>query len=121
MRREDAEWETGGYWRGDGGGMATGGIGGVGGGKKIERKYFEEELRALQDDISYLSRKLSLPISSTNGGGKEIRPSYGGTGSDSDGGGRGRGRHIVSRNGYESDPIDQVCPQPIPIFPPSFH
>jgi hypothetical protein len=75
------------------------------GGKKVERKYFEEELRALQDDISYLSRKLSLPISSTNAGGKEIRSSYGGTGSESDGGGRGRGRQ---RNGYDSDPIDQV-------------
>jgi hypothetical protein len=95
-------------WRegGKGGGERGRGGGRDRGGKKIERKYFEDELRALQDDISYLSRKLSLPISSsetplgTRGGGRSSHLQ----------GERGQ------RNGYESDPVDQVIP-PLCLVP----
>lgn len=90
--------------------------------KGRERKDFEQELRALQDDITMLSKKLSLPIPAVDG--PRGRGSIGGIGGESRriigedvNGSYGPG-HKISRNGYESDAIDQVYPSsPPPQLP----
>lgn len=83
--------------------------------KGRERKYFEEELRALQDDITMLSRKLSLPIPTESSRGRPAARGRSGGGDDPrrvigdynrDSGRNGANKSL--RNSYESDPIDQV-------------